>query len=190
MKSPYREAWDRPPYRYIACSLHTTAILAITEKKKKTFSANLGSESGLQHARAAHVICPNILPAGNVKDTVSFWAEESWPTATPDRSSSSLSAGSWKAGDLSPGQTPCHTSTSATVVLPRLPPSILSRQWRTLVHTWWAFGWRIELGTSSRHIPATALPLDLALTHPFEEWMSWTYPAVSGLAVKLAFPSL
>ena len=62
---PYREAWDRPPCHYIACSLHNTAILAITEKTN-ILSPNLGSESGLQHARAALVIRPNILPAKHV----------------------------------------------------------------------------------------------------------------------------
>ena len=82
-ESPYREAWDRPPCRHIACSLHTMAILAITEKKKKTFSANRDSESGLQHARTAHVIRPNILPAGNVKDTVSVGLKNHGPPQHP-----------------------------------------------------------------------------------------------------------
>ena len=38
------------------------------KEEKDILSQNLGSESGLQHARAAHVIRPNILPAGNVND--------------------------------------------------------------------------------------------------------------------------
>ena len=70
--------------RYSACSLHTTAILAITEKKEKDIlSQNLGSDSGLQHACAAHVIRPNIHPAGNVIDTVSVGLKSHGPPQNP-----------------------------------------------------------------------------------------------------------
>ena len=134
------------------------------KEEKDILSQTLGSDSGLQHASCNP---PQHSPCRECNWYSICRAEESWPTATPDCFSSLLSAGS-------------------LILVICLQDKLLAIQ--VLLELLYSQDYRQAFLLNSG-IPLFTLG-ELLAGIPFEEWISWTYLAVSGLAVTLAFTSL